>query len=97
MELFIGLVGLVVGAAVLALVLWLRSRAIVVKWYEWLIGAIGLLMLLFLVFVISSALNTVAEPASARWLTILVIGLPALILLVVVWQLAWYRHRRSAS
>lgn len=41
------LIGLVIGAGLLALVPWLRSRRIVVTWYEWLIGAIGLLLLLF--------------------------------------------------
>ena len=96
MELFIGLVGLVVGAAVLALVLWLRSRAIVVKWYEWLIGAIGLLLLLFIIFAISSALNTVAEPATSLWFMLLLIGLPALILMVIAGSLAWRRHRTSS-
>ena len=41
------IIGLVIGAALVTLALWLRGRRIVVKWYEWLIGAIGLLLLLF--------------------------------------------------
>ena len=41
------IIGLILGAGLLALVLLLRTRKIAVKWYEWLIGAIGLILLLF--------------------------------------------------
>ena len=41
------IIALVAGVAVAVLVMWLRSRDMVVKWYEWLIGAIGLLLLMF--------------------------------------------------
>ena len=37
------------GGAISALVLWMRSKEIVAKWYEWLIGAAGLGLLVFAV------------------------------------------------
>ena len=40
-------IGIILGVALLALVMWLRSKAINVTWYEWLIGAIGLALLVF--------------------------------------------------
>jgi hypothetical protein len=39
------IIGLIAGAAVLGLVLWMQARNISVKWYEWLIGALGLVLL----------------------------------------------------
>ncbi len=88
------IIGIVLGVAMLALVLWLRSRDIKVTWYEWLIGVIGLL---FLLFTIQNFAGSFAELESkAAWMFLLVTGLPAIILLAVAWQLAWRRHRVKA-
>lgn len=88
------IIGLVAGAALLALILWLRNRNIKVTWYEWLIGAIGLLLLLF---TIQNFAGSFAEfEPTAAWMFLPVTGLPALILLAVAWQLAWRRHRAKA-
>ena len=82
---------LVLGAGVLALVLWLRSRDIKVTWYEWLIGIVGLLLLLIAV---QHYVGSLAEmyPA-AGWMGALIVGVPALVLLAVAWLLAWRRQR----
>ena len=87
------LIALILGAGLLALVLWLRSRKIVVKWYEWLIGAIGLGLLLFTIqnFVASFV---EMEPI-APWMFLLVFGLPAIILLAIACLLPWRRHRKA--
>ena len=87
-------VALIVGTALTALVLWLRSKTIVVKWYEWLIGVIGLLLLLF---AFQNLVGTIGElyPQPA-WMLLLILGLPALILMVVAWQLV-ARRQRSAG
>ena len=89
------IIALVIGAGLLALVLWLRSRKIVVKWYEWLIGALGLLLLLFM---IQNIAGSIAEmEITAAWQFLWLIGLPAIILLALAWWLPWRRHRRAGS
>ena len=85
------MIGLIVGAALLALVLWLKGRDIRVAWYEWLIGIVGLLLLLF---TIQNLVGSLAElEPTAAYMFLLVTGLPALILLVVAWQLVARRQR----
>ena len=85
------IIGLLAGAAVLALVMWMRNSNIALKWYDWVIGIIGLLLLLF---TIQNYLGSQVElePAAAN-LFLLVTGLPAIILLVVAWQLIARRQR----
>lgn len=85
--------GLIIGAGLLALVLWLFSRKIVVKWYEWLIGAIGLGLLLFMT---QNIVGSVREmETTAAWQFLWMIGLPAIILLTLAWWLPWCRHRKT--
>ena len=85
------IIGLVAGAAVLALVLWLRNRDIKVSWYEWLIGVIGLLLLMFTIQNFAGSLAEIESTAANMFL--LVTGLPAIILLAIVWQLIARRQR----
>ncbi len=88
------IIGLIVGAAVLALALWLHGRNIKVTWYEWLIGAIGLLLLLF---TIQNLVGSFAElEPTAAYMFLLVTGLPALILLAISWQLVARRQRAGS-
>jgi hypothetical protein len=85
------IIGLIAGAAVLGLVLWLQSKNVSVKWYEWLIGAIGLLLLLFTIQNFAGSLAELESTAANMFL--LVSGLPAVILLAVAWQLVARRQR----
>ena len=87
------IIGLILGAALLGLILWLRGRDIRVTWYEWLIGVIGLLLLLFTIQNFAGSFIEL-EPTAA-WMFLLVTGLPALILLALAWQLA-RRHRAGS-
>lgn len=89
------LIGLIIGAGLLTLALWLRSRRIVVRWYEWLIGAIGLGLLLF---TIQNFVASFAEYEEfAAWTFLWVFGLPTVILLAVATFLPWRRHRKVSS
>ncbi len=85
------IIGLVAGAAVLALVLWLRNRDIKATWYEWLIGVLGLLLLMF---TIQNFFGSQAElESTAASMFLLATGLPSVILLAVAWQLIARRQR----
>ena len=88
-------IGLVIGAGLVTLVLWLRNRRIAVTRYEWLIGAIGLGLLLFTIQNIVGSLAEL-EPVAPR-MFLLVFGLPAIVLLVVGCLLPWFRYRRAAN
>lgn len=88
------IIGLIAGGAVLGLVLWLRGRDISVTWYEWLIGAAGLLLVLLAVQHFAGSL--VEMYPTAGWMGALILGIPAIILLAVVWQLI-ARRQRSAG
>ena len=35
------IIGLVVGAALFGLVLWLQRKELVIRWYEWLLAGVG--------------------------------------------------------
>lgn len=88
--------GLIFGAALLGLVIWMRSKNISLTWYEWLIGAIGLLLLFWTTELVTGSAGAVGEPASGIWLFLLLMGLPALILLVIAWRLAARRQRAGS-
>jgi hypothetical protein len=84
------LIGLILGALLLGLATWMRRKNISLTWYEWLIGIVGLVLL---VFTIQNFVGSIAElESSAAWMFLLVVGLPALILLAVAWQLAARRN-----
>jgi uncharacterized membrane protein len=87
------IVALIVGAGVAALAMWMRSSGIATKWYDWLVGAVGLLLLLLMV---QNFFGSQAElETTAANLYLLILGLPALLLLAVAWQLVWRRNRAS--
>ena len=87
------ILGLVVGAGVLAVALWSNNRGVSIKWYDWVIGVIGLLLLLFTIQNFFGS-NAELEPTAAN-LFLLVTGLPAIILMAVAWQLITRRSRTS--
>lgn len=87
------LILVIIGAAAGAVAVWSRSKEIAVKWYEWLIGAIGLFLLLF---ALQNLVGTLSELyTQPAWMMLIAIGLPALILLTIAWQLVWRRNRAA--
>lgn len=87
-------IGIVLGVALTVLVLWLKGRDIKVTWYEWLIGVMGLLLLLFTIQNFAGSFIEVESTAALMFL--LITGLPALILLVIAWQLVARRQRAGS-
>ena len=86
------IVGVVVGALILSLALWLRSKNMSMTWYEWVIGIIGLALLLF---TLQNYIGSQAElEPKAATMFLLVTGLPSIILLAVAWQLV-ARHKAT--
>jgi len=87
------LISLVFGAVLATLILWLRSRKITLKWYEWLIGAIGIGILFYMIRNISGSLadNEARAAVAFLWL----FGAPAIVLLAIAWLLPWRRHRKA--
>ena len=85
-------IGLIIGAGLLWLVSWMKSKNMAFKWYEWLLGVIGLAMLLF---TIQNFFGSQAElEPKAASMFLLVTGLPAVILLVLTGVLA-ARHKAA--
>ena len=86
------IIGLIVGAGLLWLVSWMKSKNMAFKWYEWLLGVIGLALLLF---TIQNFFGSQAElEPKAASMFLLVTGLPAVILLVLTGVLA-ARHKAA--
>ena len=79
------IIGAIVGAAIFWLTSWLRSKNVVTKWYDWVIGILGLLLL---IFTIQNFFGSNAElESTAASLFLLVTGLPALILVAIAYRL----------
>lgn len=87
------IIGLVLGALLLGLAMYMRSKNISLTWYEWLIGVAGLLLLLF---TLQNFFGSLMElETTAAWMFLLIIGIPALVLMAVAWQLAARRIKAS--
>ena len=91
LQLLFLVIGLVAGAAVYWLVSWMKSKDKALTWYEWVIGIVGL-VLLFLAIQNYIGYQAELEPGPAS-MTLLVIGLPAVILLAVTGVLVSRRLR----
>jgi len=87
------ILGLIVGAALLGLVLWLQHKGIAIRWYEWLLAALGFVMLIWTVndFFGSMAEHNEAAGRIFLWL----LGTPAIILIGLSVFLPWWRLHRT--
>ena len=83
------LLGIVIGAGLLLLVLWLRTRGISLKWYEYLLGFIGLVLLLFTLQNYEASVAELEPIAPIMFL--LVFGIPGLVFLLITAFLVWFR------
>lgn len=81
------------AVAVVALVLWGRSKGLSFKWYEWLMAIIGMGLL---VFTLENFIGSFEEHTpKAAWMFLLVTGLPSLLLLIIPVQLTLRRDRSA--
>lgn len=83
----------VLGIAVGALILWMFKGKIMLKWYEWLMGIVGFVLMVIAVQHFFGSMDELYP--TAGWLGLAIFGIPALVLLVLTWQMA-ARHQ-SAS
>ena len=88
------IIGLIVGGLLVWLGLALQNQKRQMTWYEWLIGVIGILLLLFTIQNFFGS-RAELEPKAAN-MFLVVTGLPAIILLLVAWQL-WARRKKIAA
>ena len=88
---------MIAGMAVLALVLYLNSRKVDVRWYEWLIGVLGFGLLLFTLQNVWAAASEYWESAPLVFLWLF--GTPALILIAISILLPFLRYwlKKKAS
>ena len=87
------IIGILIGIALLSLMQWMRNNKVSLTWYEWLLGIVGFLLLLFTIqnfFGLREEVLT--QPA---WFTLLLLGVPALVLLGVTWQLVTRKQRSN--
>lgn len=87
------LIGLVIGAGLMALRLWLRKREITLKWYEWVIGVAGIGVLFYMIRNVSGSFADNEAKAAVTFLWLF--GAPAIVLLAISWLLPWRRHRKA--
>ena len=88
-------VGVLLGMGLLGLVLWLRGRQIVLRWYEWLLGFAGLLLAIWAVHDFFASMAEHNEIAA--WTLLWLLGIPALIFLVLGSFLPWRRYRAASK
>ncbi|OBW62521.1 MAG: dehalogenase [Dehalococcoides mccartyi] len=86
-------IGLIIGLLFLRLLNLLKKKSFKLTWYEWVIGFIGLFLVLFTVQNFFGSLAEIESTAASMFL--LVVGLPGLILLAIVWQLAARRVKKA--
>ena len=86
------LIGLILGTGLVALMLWLRTKKVAVRWYEGLLAVVGLFLMLF-AYENYRASMFEYETFAAGWL-LLIFGLPGLLLLAISVVLVWQREFR---
>lgn len=85
--------GLLIGAGAVALAQRTRRSGTAIRWYEWLLGALGVAGLLL---TLEATLGHQAEnEPTAAWMSVVTLGLPSLIVLLIGAVLPWRRHRAS--
>ena len=72
------LYGLIVGAGVMRMVVWVQDENMLVGWYGWLMAALALILVTLTAQHFFASYREL-EPKAA-WMGVLVIGVPALIL-----------------
>ena len=89
------LIGLFLAAIIFILILFVRQRNILVRWYEWFIGIIGVGILLFTIQNVKGAID--ANWINTQWTFLWVFGIPAVVFLVLAILLTWLRYRKTRN
>ncbi|AHB12909.1 hypothetical protein [Dehalococcoides mccartyi] len=76
---------------IMAFINWYKKSRYTVTWYDWTIGIIGFGLLLFTIQ--NMYASYIENVPVAIWMFALVTGLPALLLLTLVWQLIIRRQK----
>ena len=85
------IIGIIVGAGGLALIQRTRRTDVPTTWYGWVLGVLAAVLGLL---AIEGFVGSFAElEPTAAWMTLLTLGLPA----VIFGVLAWYLPRRTAG
>ena len=89
------ILGLALGAALLGLVFWSQRKGIIVKWYEWFLGALGFTLLYWAVHDFFGSMAEFNEAAGRLFLWML--GTPAIIFLGLAVFLPFWRYYKKAK
>lgn len=89
------ILGMVIGAALLGLVLWIQRKGITLKWYEWLLAGLGFVMLVWTVYDFFGSMAEHNETAGR--VLLLILGIPAVVLLGLSAFLPWWRINRASK
>jgi hypothetical protein len=92
MLILLGFVGVIATAT---LVLFLIQRKIIVRWYEWILGAIAIALLFLSIQHYFGSLNEYEPRAGAFGLALL--GVLAIIIAALDFQLVWRRNRKASN
>ncbi|WP_322354259.1 dehalogenase [Dehalococcoides sp.] len=87
------LIGIVVATGLFGVVSWLRKNNVKVNWYEWLISGVGFALLLLAIQHFFGAISELFF--FAAWMGLAIVGIPALILLAIAWQLVIRRIKKA--
>ncbi|ACZ62438.1 reductive dehalogenase anchoring protein [Dehalococcoides mccartyi VS] len=86
-------VGFMLGIGATVLFNNLRSSKLTLCWYEWVLGVSGLILLLAAIQHFAGAM-VIEKYNSAAWWGLPFLGLPALVLLALTWQLVTRRIKK---
>ncbi|MEQ4489143.1 MAG: dehalogenase [Dehalococcoides mccartyi] len=86
-------IGLITGLLFLGFFNMLKKKNLKLTWYEWLLGITGLALLIFTIQNLFGSFAEMESTAAAMFL--LFVGLPALILLAIAWQLVSRRAKKA--
>ncbi|MCL2475294.1 MAG: dehalogenase [Chloroflexi bacterium] len=83
-------IGIIFAVAITALLFWIFTKGISVRWYEWILGILGIALLYFAVINFHGGLYE--HTTQAAWMYLLILGIPALILLGIP---AYFVYKRK--
>ncbi|BAQ34944.1 hypothetical protein [Dehalococcoides sp. UCH007] len=90
--LLFGFIGAILAIGLYSFIGWLRKRNTGATWYEWLMGITGIVLLLMAIQHFFGAMSELFP--FAAWMGLVIIGVPAIVLLAITWQLISRRSKQ---